>query len=65
MCQRLALVAVEQDNIAGFSLLLAQLQTQADAFDLGGNLTTAQRVPRPPPAEVFLRSTLESCERLM
>ena len=58
MCQRLALVAVEQDNIAGFSLLLAQLPTQADAFDLGGNLTTAQRVPRPPPAEVFLRSTL-------
>ena len=35
MRQRLALVTVEQNNVAGLGLLLAQLQTQADPFDLG------------------------------
>ena len=65
MRQRLALVAIEQNDVAGFGLLLAQLQAQADPLDLGGVLATLQRVPRPPPAELFLRSALDSCERLM
>lgn len=60
MRQRLALVAVEQDDVAGLGLLLAQLQTQADARDLGGVLATLQRVPRAPPAIVFLRSALDN-----
>src|SRR5580698_6427909 len=65
MRQRLALIVIEQDNIAGFGLLLAQLQAQADPLDLGGVLPALQRVSRPPPAEVFLRSALDSCARLM
>src|SRR6185503_7604635 len=63
--QCLALVAVEQHDIAGLGLLLAQLQAQADPFDLGGTLASVQRVPRPPPAELFLCNALDSCERLM
>ena len=35
MRQRLALVAVEQNDVAGPGLLLAQLQAQADPLDLG------------------------------
>ena len=46
MCQRLALVA-------GFGLPFAQLQAQADPIRLGGDLASLQRVPGPPPAEVF------------
>ena len=65
MGQRLALVAVEQNNVAGFGLLLAQLQTQADPFDLPGDLAPLEGVPRPPPAELFFRSALDSCDRLM
>ena len=42
MCQRLALVPIEQNDVAGFGLLLAQVQTQADPFDLGGNLPALQ-----------------------
>jgi hypothetical protein len=53
MRQRLALVAIEQDDIAGFGLPLAQLQAQADPLDLGGDLTRLQRVSRPPAAELF------------
>ena len=53
VCQRLAVVAIEQDDVAGFGLLLAQAQTQPDAFDLDRVLTAIQRVPRPPPAELF------------
>ena len=65
MRQRLALVAVEQNDVASFGLLLAQLQTQADPFDLAGGLASLQRVPRPPPTELFFRNALDSCERLM
>src|ERR1700741_4572190 len=65
MRQRLALVAVEQNDVARLGLLLAQLQTQAGSFDLGGDLASLQRVPRPAPAELFFRSALESCDRLM
>jgi hypothetical protein len=53
MRQRLALVAIEQNDVAGFGLLLAQLQAQADPLDLGGVLPALQCVPRPPPAELF------------
>ena len=65
MRQRLALIAVEQNDVAGFGLLLAQLQAQADALDLVGDLASFQGVSRPPPAELFFRSALDSCERLM
>jgi len=63
--QRLALVAVEKDNVAGFGLLFAKLKAQADPIDLIGDLASLQRVPRPPPAEVFFRNALDSCDRLM
>jgi len=63
--QRLALVAVEKDNVAGFGLLFAKLKAQADPIDLIGDLASLQRVPRPPPAEVFFRNALASCDRLM
>jgi hypothetical protein len=53
MRQRLALVAIEQNNVARFGLLLAQLQTQADPFDLVGDLASLQGVPRSPPTELF------------
>ena len=65
MRQRLALIAIEKNDVAGFGLLLAQLQAQADPIDLAGDLPPFQRVPRPPVAELFFRSALDSCERLM
>src|SRR4051794_27635636 len=63
--QRLALVTVEQNDIAGFGLLLAQLKAQANAFDLGGDLAALQRVPRTSPTKLFLRNALDNCERLI
>src|SRR5580700_9921601 len=60
--QGLALVAVEEDDVAGFGLSLAQLKAQSHAFDLGGNLAAFQRVPRPPPTEVFFRNALDNCD---
>ena len=51
--QCLALVTVQQNDVARFGLLLAQLQTQADALDLGGNLAALQRVPWTPPTILF------------
>ena len=65
MRQRLALVAIEQNDVACFGLLLAQLQAQADPIHLAGYLTSLQRVPGPPPAELFFRNALDSCDRLM
>jgi hypothetical protein len=53
MCQCLALVAIKQDDVASLGLSLAQLKPQPDALDLAGNLAAFQRVPGPPPAEVF------------
>ena len=41
MRQRLALVTIEQNNVAGPGLLLAQAPTQADPFDLGRDLPSA------------------------
>jgi hypothetical protein len=51
--QRLALIAIEKHDVAGFCLLLAQLQTQAYPIDLAGNLPPFQGVPRPPVTELF------------
>ena len=65
MRQRLALVAVKKNNVPSFGLLFAQLQAQADPFDLAGDLASLQRVPGPPPTELFFRNALDSCERLM
>ena len=53
MRQRLALIAVEKNNVARFGLLFAQLQAQGHPFHLAFRLTSLQRVPGPPPAEVF------------
>ena len=33
---------------------------RADPFDLGRDLSFLQRVPRPPPAELFLRRALDN-----
>src|SRR3954454_15585234 len=65
MGQRLALVAIHQPDVAGLGLLLAQLRAQSDPFDLARPLAPFQRVPRPPPAKLFLRSALDNCERLI
>src|SRR5919202_2076646 len=65
MRQCLALVTVEQNDVVGFGLLLAQLQTQADPLNLGGDLAALQRVPRTPPSEPFFRNALDNCEWLM
>jgi hypothetical protein len=51
--QRLALIAIKQDDVAGCGLLLAKPQTQADTVDLAGNLPPLQRVPRPPISKLF------------
>ena len=63
MRQRLALVAIEENDIAGLGLGLAQLKPEPNALDLSRDLPPLQRVPRPPPPEVFFRSALESCDR--
>jgi len=41
------------------------LQTQADLFDLVGDLASFQGVPGPPPTELSFRRALDNCERLM
>ena len=53
MCQRPALIAVEKNNVARFGLLFAQLQAQAHPFHFAFRMTSLQRVPGPPPAELF------------
>ena len=64
MCQRLALVGEQENNIAGLSLGFAQFEPQTNTIDLVCDLAALQRVPRPPETESpFWRSTLESCER--
>ena len=45
MFQCLAFVTVEQNDVAGAGLLLAQRKTQADPFNLGRTLAAFQRVP--------------------
>jgi hypothetical protein len=65
MRQRFAFVAVKQNDVARFGLPLAQLQAQSDPFYFVDNLPAFQRVPGPPPAELFFRNAFDSCERLM
>jgi hypothetical protein len=48
MRQRLALVAIKKNDVAGCGLLLAQLPTQSNPLDLAGNLPSFQRVLLPP-----------------
>src|SRR5271166_3156217 len=62
VCQGLALIAIEENDVAGLGLGLAQLKAQPHALDLAGALAAFQRVPGPPPAEVFFRSALDSCD---
>ena len=61
MGERFAFVAIQQNDIAGSSLLFASLlfaslQAQADTFHFAGDLASFQGVPGPPPAEVFFAS---------
>src|SRR3984893_9562440 len=51
MRQRLGLVAIQQNDIAGPCLLTPYLETQSDAVDLVRVLAAFQRVPRTAPAE--------------
>ena len=53
MRQCLTLVAIEKHDVAGFGLLLAQLQTQTYPIDLAGNLPPFEGVPRPPVTVLF------------
>jgi len=53
MGQCLALVAIQQNNVSGFGLLLEQLQTQANPFDVRRDLAPLQRVPRTPPTILY------------
>ena len=62
MRQRLALVAVKQHDVTGLCLGLAQLKPEPNALDLSRDLPPLQRVPWPPPPEVFFRSAFESCD---
>ena len=65
MRQRLAFVTVKKNDIASFSLTLTKLQTQTDPVHLAGGLASFQRMPGPPPAELFFRNAFDNCERLM
>ena len=53
MRQRLALIAVEKNNVSGLGLLLAQFEAQAYPFHLAFRLASLQSVPGPSPAKVF------------
>ena len=59
MGQRLAFIGEEKHDIAGLGLRLAPREPQAHAVDAVGVLAALQGVPRPAPAELFLRSTLD------
>ena len=65
MRQRLALVAVEQNDVARLGLLLAQLQTQAGSFDLGGDLAMPSACAAAGASGTFFAAPWESCDRLM
>ncbi len=53
MRQCLALVAVEQNDVASVGLLFEKMQAQTDPLDVGGDLTPLQRVPGTPPTKLF------------
>jgi hypothetical protein len=65
MRQRLAFIAVKKNDIASLGLTLAKLQTQTDPIHLAGDLASLQRVPGPPPTELFFRNAFDNCDRLM
>jgi hypothetical protein len=65
MRQRLTFVAVKKNDIASLGLTLTKLQTQTDPVHLAGDLASFQRVPGPPPTEVFFRNAFDNCDRLM
>ena len=56
MGQRVALVALEKDDVASLGLKPAQRQPQADPSHFTGRLAHLQRVPGPPPTELFSQS---------
>jgi hypothetical protein len=59
MGQRFALVAVEQNDVAGCGLLFEKLQAQADPLDFAWHLAALQRVPGAPPTELFFRRAVD------
>ena len=65
MRQRFTFVAVKKNDIVSLGLTLAELQTQADPIHLVGDLASFQRVPGPPPTELFFRNALDNRERLI
>jgi len=65
MRQRLTFVTVKKNDIASLSLTFTKLQTQTDPIHLAGGLASLQRVPGPPPTELFFRNALDNCDRLM
>ena len=65
MRQRLTFVTVKKNDIASLSLTFTKLQTQTDPAHLAGGLASLQRVPGPPPTELFFRNALDNCDRLM
>ena len=65
MRQRLTFVAVKKNDVASFSLTFTKLQTQTDPVHLAGDLASLQRVPGPPPTELFFRNAFDNCDRLM
>src|SRR6202022_4583048 len=65
MRQRFTFVTVKKNDIASFGLTLTKLQTQTDPVHFGGDLASLQRVPGPPPPELFFRKAFDSCERLI
>ena len=65
MGQRLALVAIEKDNVAAFGLLFAQVQAQADPLHLAGGRRPFSVCRGRRQRKSFFRNALDSCERLM
>ena len=65
MGQRFTFVTVKKNDITSFRLTLAKLQTQTDPVHFGGDLASLQRVPGPPPPELFFRKAFDNCERLI
>ena len=65
MRQGFALVTVEKHNVALRRLLFAQLQAQADPLYLARYWRPFRVCRGRPPAILFFRNALDSCERLM
>src|SRR6202049_4622751 len=65
MRQRLTFVTVKKNDITSLNLTFTKLQTQTDPIHLAGGLASLQRVPGPPPTELFFRNALDNCDRLM